>query len=92
MRVVLPGPGDSSLGSGVGLRSLKQELQHPPEFLNGQSSITDDAAHGNGVDRIGSRNGQDTLSIRHDDMLPLTDDAKPGLHENANCVLVTNAR
>jgi len=63
-------------------------LQQFTKLLNRQASIPSDTAHGVGVDGIVARDGDDTLTVAHDDVLALTHDAKSRLHECAHGVEV----
>jgi hypothetical protein len=51
-----------------------------------------DAAHGEGVDRIGAGNGQEAHAIGHDDMLALAKHLESSLFECADGFEVGNAR
>jgi hypothetical protein len=54
-------------------------LQQFTKLLDREAGIPGDATHGEGVDRIVTRDGDNTLAVAHDDVLALTRDAKPGL-------------
>jgi hypothetical protein len=49
------------------------------EFFDGKTCVARDAAHGESIDRVMSGNRQDSLAIRHDDVLALSNDAKTRL-------------
>jgi hypothetical protein len=42
--------------------------------LNRETSIDDDTAHGERIDRVVTRNGEDAPPIRHDYVLAFADD------------------
>lgn len=56
-------------------------LKQFAKLLNRQASIPSDTAHGVGVDGIVARDGDDTLTVAHNDVSALTHDAKSGLLE-----------
>jgi len=68
-----------------------EQLQQSTELLDGQTRIASDAAHGECIDGIVSRDGNDAHTIAHDDMLSLTRDMKAGLLERAHSVKVIDA-
>ncbi len=53
-------------------RSSEQLL----ELLDGEPRIADDAAHGERVDRVVARYGEDARAVCHDDVLALPRDAE----------------
>ena len=63
-------------------------LQQFTELLNGQARVASDTAHGESIDRIVARDGDNSLTVAHDDVLALTHDAKSGLLECAHGVEV----
>ena len=67
-------------------------LEQPLERLYGETGITNDPAHRQGIDRIVAGNRQDAGAVRHDDVLALTSNAKPRLLQCANGLLVVDAR
>lgn len=67
-------------------------LQQFAELIDGEPGIANETAHRKCVDRIVAGNGQDTLAIRHDDMLALTRDPKPRLFEGSHSIEVIDAR
>ena len=69
-----------------------RRLQQFTKLLDGQAGIASDTAHGECIDRIVPRDSHDALAIAHDDMLPLTRDAKAGFLECAHSVKVIDAR
>ena len=67
-------------------------LQQLAKLLYGEASIADDTAEGERVDRIVARDGQNARTVRHDDVLALTDDRKTCLLKGAHCVEMVDAR
>ena len=49
--------------------------------LHRKAGVTRDTTHRERVDRVVARDGHDALTITHDDMLPLSHDAKSGLFQ-----------
>lgn len=66
-------------------------LQQLAKLFDGETGIFDDTAHGESVDRIVTRDRQDTLAIAHDDVLGLTHDPEPGLLEGAHRIEMVDA-
>jgi hypothetical protein len=54
------------------IRIMADGLQQVFELLNGQSSITHNSSHGEGIDWIMPRNNQDADAIRQDGVFSLT--------------------
>lgn len=74
---------------GQPLTSLPKET---PKLLDRQTSVLYETAHGVRVDRVVSRDRDDTDSIRHDDVLALPDEAKTGLLEGTDGFKMVDAR
>ena len=68
-----------------------RQLQQSTELLDRQTRIASDPAHGEGIDGIVPRDGNDAHTIAHDDMLSLTGDIEAGLLERAHSVKVIDA-
>ena len=68
-----------------------RQLHQCTELLDRQTRIASDAAHGECIDGIVPRDGNDTHTIAHDNMLSLTRDMKAGLLERAYSVKVIDA-
>ena len=73
---------------GLGVIARSEELA---ELLNRESGIADNAAKGEGVDGVVTRNGQYPAVVRHDDVLALTHDHKASLLEGSNSVEMVDA-
>lgn len=58
------------------------------ELLDGEPRISHDAAQGEGVDRVVSRDGEDARSIGHDNVLALTRNAKARLFDRTHSLLM----
>ena len=67
------------------------QLEQLPELLNREAGITDDTAHGEGIDRVVTGNGENTLPIGHYDVLALARDPETGLFERAHCIEVIDS-
>lgn len=80
---MLPRPGQVVVGA-TGSGYLTTTSQQLAEILYRQTGVFDDAAHGVGVDGIGARDGQKALTVRHHDVLALTDNAKAGFLQCAD--------
>jgi hypothetical protein len=65
-------------------------LEQFAKLLDGESGVANDAAHGEGIDRVVTRNGKNALSIRHDDVFSLPQNAKSSLLQSAYCVEMGN--
>ena len=63
---------------------LSKRSQQLSKLLNCQAGIAQNSAHYEGVDRILAWNRQDSLTVRHHDMLALTQNTKSGLLQGAN--------
>jgi hypothetical protein len=72
--------------------SREEGLQQRAELLIGQAGVADDAAHGERVDGIVSRNGDDPDAVGHHDVLALPDDTKAGFLKGPDGVLMVDAR
>ena len=70
----------------------QNKLQEFAELLDRMTSITGNAAHGDGVNRVVTRNGEDSRSIAHHDVLALTKDDKACLFKRPNRIEVIDAR
>lgn len=62
------------------------------ELLNRKAGIANNSAEGEGVDRVVTRNGQNTAAVRHDDVLALTHDHKARLLKGAHSIEMADAR
>lgn len=60
-------------------------------MLDREAGVTNETAHRERVDWIVARNGDNSLAIRHHDVLALTCDPKPGLFEGAHCIKMIDA-
>ena len=58
-------------------------LEELPELLDRQARIASNTAHGEGVDRVRAREGQNALAVRHHDVLALAHHPKARLLECA---------
>ena len=67
-------------------------LQQSTELFDRQTRIASDAAHGECIDGIVPRDGNDARAIAHDNMLSLARDMKAGFLERAHSVKVIDAR
>jgi hypothetical protein len=67
-------------------------LQKVAKLLDGKASVANDAAEREGVDRVMSWDGEDAHAVRHDDVLTLTDNGKPGLLESTHSIEVIDTR
>ena len=61
------------------------------ELLDGQPSVAGNAAHGESIHRIVSRNRHDANTVRHDNVFALAHDAKAGLFQSAHRIEVIDA-
>jgi hypothetical protein len=68
------------------------KLQEFAKLLDRKPGITRDTAHGDGVNRIVTRNGEDSRPIAHHDVLALTKDNKACLFKRSNRIEVIDAR
>ena len=71
----------------LGTRWLKQIAK----LLDRKTSIADDTAHGDGVDWIVARDGQDPWPVPHYNVLALTQDSEPGLFKRTDGLQVMDA-
>jgi hypothetical protein len=62
------------------------------ELIDRETRIAHDARHGLRIDGIGSRDGQDSNTVGHDDVLALAGDAKASLLQCADRQKVRHAR
>lgn len=53
-------------------------------MLNCEPSIADDATHSKSIDRVVTRNRQDSNAIRQDDVLSLTHESEAGFLQRSN--------
>ena len=72
-------------------RRVRRLLEQLAELFDGEAGVTHEAAHGECVDWIVARDGEDSLAIRHHDVLALTCDPEPRLFEGAHCIKVIDA-
>jgi len=68
------------------------QLQQFAKLLNSEAGVADDTTKGESVDRILARDGQNARTVRHDDMLTLTDDRETRLFEGAHCEKMIDTR
>ena len=61
------------------------------ELFNRKPCISNNTTQGKCIDRVVARNGQDALTITHNDVFALTHNSKPGLFKRAYCVKVIDA-
>jgi hypothetical protein len=57
-----------------------------------KASISRNTAHGECVDRIMTRDRDDSLTVAHNDVLPLTHNPKSGFFECSHSVKMIDAR
>lgn len=60
------------------------------ELLNRETGITNNAAKRESIDWIVARDSQDAPAIRHDDMLPLSNDREACLFEGTHSIEVVD--
>ena len=58
-------------------------LKEPPEFFYTEPCVADDSTHSECIDWVVPRNGQDTSSVRHDDMSSLPENPKACLFQGS---------
>ena len=68
------------------------KLQEFAKLLDRKPGITRDTAHGDGVNRIVTRNGEDSRSIAHHNVLTLSKDKETRLFKRPNRIKVVDAR
>ncbi len=68
-----------------------QCLEQLPELLDRESGVTHKTAHGEGIDWVVTRNGENTLAICHHNMLALACNPETGLLKGAHCIQVIDA-
>ena len=68
------------------------KLQDFAKLLDRKPGITRDTAHGDSVNRIVTRNGEDPRSIAHHDLLALTKDDEACFFKRPNRIEVVDAR
>ncbi len=66
-------------------------LKQFAKLLDRESSIANDTAHGDGVDGIVARNGQDPRPVTHDNVLALAKYSEPRLFKRADSIQVIDA-
>jgi hypothetical protein len=59
--------------------------------LDREPGVTNKTAHGEGIDRIVTRNGKNALAIRHHNMLALACNPETRLLKGAHCIQVVDA-
>ncbi len=67
-------------------------LQQFSKLLNSETSVADDTAKRESVDGVVARDGQNARTVRHDDVLALTDDRETRLFEGAHCEKMIDTR
>ena len=67
-------------------------LQQFSELFLAKPSVTDDATHREGIDRIVARDRKNAGVVCHDDMLALAKHSEAGFLQSSNGVLVVDAR
>lgn len=60
-------------------------------MLDREPGVTNKTAHGEGIDRIVTRNGKNALAIRHHNMLALACNPETRLLKGAHCIQVVDA-
>ena len=60
------------------------------ELLNRKTGITNNTAERESIDGVVARDSQDAPAIRHDDMLPLTNDREACLLEGTHSIEVVD--
>ena len=70
----------------------RNKLQEFAKLLDRKPGITRDTAHGYGVNRVVTRNGEDSRPVTHDDVLALTKNNKTCLFKRPNRIEVIDAR
>ena len=68
-----------------------QSLEQLPELLDRESGVTHKTAHREGIDRVVTRNGENSLAIRHHNMLALACNPETRLLKSTNCIQVVDA-
>jgi len=66
-------------------------LQKIAKLLRSESGVAHASPEREGVDRVVPWNRQDAHAVRHDDVLALTDDGKPGFLQSAHGIEVIDA-
>ncbi len=66
-------------------------LEQLTELLDRESSVARKTAHGEGIDRIVTRNGENALAIRHHNMLALACNPETRLLKGTHCIQVVDA-
>ena len=67
-------------------------LQQRAKFVFTEPGVAGDAAHGEGIHGVVPGNGEDPDTVRHDDVLALSDDLKACLLQPTYGVLMVDAR
>ena len=74
--------------AGLGVMSQSEELA---ELLIRKTGITNNAAKRESIDRVVTRNSQDSSAIGHDDVFALTHDHEARFFEGAHSVEMVDA-
>jgi hypothetical protein len=74
------------------LKKVEDHLQQLSKLLRSQPGVSHDAAHGECINRIVTRNYDNSDAVRHDDMFTLSLDLKSGTLESTHREQVRNAR
>ena len=61
------------------------------ELFDAQTSVTNDAAHGEFIDGVVARDRENAAPVTHHNVLPLADDLETGLSQSTNGPKVINA-
>jgi hypothetical protein len=75
-----------------GRLSMVDMLQQFLEFFDGQPRVLDNSRHRKSIDRIITRDNDDSVIFCHRDMFPFADDAKPCFLKGFYGSLVLNSR
>lgn len=59
-------------------RAGRRRLQQLSKLVDAQTCVPNDATHREGIDGIAARDGDDSNTVRHDDVLALADNAEAG--------------
>ena len=66
-------------------------LEQLAKLLDRETSVARDTAHGDGVDWIVARNGQDPRPVPHHNVFTLAQDGKPSPFKRADSIKVIDA-
>ncbi len=66
----------------LNIKRIKVLSEQLFEFFNRKSSISDDSCHCEGIDRIGSRDGDNALTVSHGGVLTLSNHPETGFFES----------